>query len=130
MDNLKAQPSGVRGDVDTTYHTQQRDMFASGLAAEIGVYASAVWNAIKAHSDFNTGDSWPGIRRLCELTGISDQKVQESIKKLQASYLLRVIKKAGKSNHYMARERMDIRVGSRVICTVGLFALTSCSGIR
>jgi len=33
----------VQGDIDTTYHTQQRDMFASGLAAEIGVNAFAVW---------------------------------------------------------------------------------------
>lgn len=111
-------PQGARGDIDTTYHTQQRDMFASGLASDIGVYAYSVWNAIKSHSDFNTGDSWPGIRRLCALTGISDQKVQESIKTLQTWYLLRVVKKPGKSNHYIARERMDVRVGGRVICTV------------
>jgi hypothetical protein len=104
--------------IDTTYHTQQRDMFASGLAAEIGVYAYAVWNAIKAHSDFNTGDSYPGIRKLCKLTGISDQKVQSSIKDLEAAHLLRVVKKVRKTNHYVARERMDVRVGSKVICTV------------
>ncbi len=109
---------GIQGDIDTTYHTQQRDMFASGLAAEIGVYAYAVWNAIKAHSDFNTGDSYPGIRKLCELTGISDQKVQSSIKDLESAHLLRVVKKVRKTNHYIARERMDVRVGSKVICTV------------
>lgn len=108
----------IQGDIDTTYHTQQRDMFASGLAAEIGVYAYAVWNAIKAHADFNTGDAYPGIRKLCELTGISDQKVQSSIKDLEAAHLLRVIKKVRKTNHYIARERMDVRVGSKVICTV------------
>lgn len=108
----------IQGDIDTTYHTQQRDMFASGLAAEIGVYAYAVWNAIKSHADFNTGDSYPGIRKLCELTGISDQKVQSSIKDLEAAHLLRVIKRVRKVNHYIARERMDVRVGSKVICTV------------
>lgn len=108
----------LRGDIDTTYHTQQRDMFASGLAAEIGVYAYAVWNAIKSHADFNTGDSYPGIRRLCKLTGISDQKVQSSIKDLEAAHLIRVVKKVRKPNHYVARERMDVRVGTKVICTV------------
>ena len=111
-------PQGIQGDIDTTYHTQQRDMFASGLAAEIGVYAYAVWNAIKSHADFNTGDSYPGIRKLCELTGISDQKVQSSIKDLEAAHLLRVVKRVRRVNHYIARERMDVRVGSKVICTV------------
>ena len=61
--------TGVTGDIDTTYYTQQRDMFASGLAAEIGVNAFAVWHAIKSHADFQTGVSWPGIRRLMLLTG-------------------------------------------------------------
>jgi hypothetical protein len=110
--------NSLLGDIDTTYHTQQRDMFASGLAAEIGVYSYAVWNAIKSHADFNTGDAYPGIRKLCELTGISDQKVQSSIKNLEAVRLLRVVKKVRKTNHYIARERMDVRVGAKVICTV------------
>ena len=57
-DNAPA-PKGVRGDLDATYITQQRDMFASGLAAQIGVYAYTVWSAIKYHSDFQTGQSWP-----------------------------------------------------------------------
>lgn len=108
----------VMGDIDTTYHTQQRDMFASGLAAQIGVYAYAVWNAIKSHADFNTGDAHPGIRTLCKLTGISDQKVQESIKELEAAHLLRIVKLPRRTNHYIACERMDVRVGSKVICTV------------
>jgi hypothetical protein len=100
------------------YFTQQRDVFRSGLAAEIGVYAYSVWNAIKSHSDFNTGDSYPGIRRLCRLTGICDQTVQSSLKVLQEFHLLRVKKRGRKPNHYVARERMDVRVGDRVICTV------------
>jgi DNA-binding transcriptional regulator YhcF (GntR family) len=107
----------LRGDIDTTYHTQQRDMFSSGLAAEIGVHAFAVWHAIKAHSDFNTGESWPSIRRIVELTGCADKTVQAAIKTLVVSHLLRVSKK-GQKNLYVARERMDVRVGDRVICTV------------
>ena len=42
-------------------------MFESGLVAEIGVNAYAVWNVIKAHADFETGVAWPGIRRLVAL---------------------------------------------------------------
>lgn len=110
--------SQIRGDIDTTYHTQQRDMFASGLAAEIGVAAYAVWNAIKSHADFNTGDSYPGIRKIATLTGMSVNPVQDAIKKLVEFHLLRVVKQVRKTNHYMARERMDVRVGSKVICTV------------
>ena len=109
--------SGFRGDIDTTYHTQQRDMFSSGLAAEIGVHAFAVWHAIKSHADFQTGVAWPSIRRIVELTGCADKTVQAAIKTLVAAHLLRVSKK-GQRNIYVARERMDVRVGDRVICTV------------
>ena len=115
---MSAPAAGVlRGDIDTTYHTQQRDMFSSGLAAEIGVHAFAVWHAIKSHADFQSGQAWPSIRRIVELTGCADKTVQAAIKTLLASHLLRVSKK-GQKNLYVARERMDVRVGDRVICTV------------
>ena len=91
----------VQGDIDTTYHTQQRDMFASGLAAEIGVNAFAVWHAIKSHADFQTGVAWPGIRRLMLLTGLSTDPVQAAIKRLVDNHLLRVSKR-GQKNIYVA----------------------------
>lgn len=109
----------VQGDIDTTYHTQQRDMFASGLAAEIGVNAFAVWHAIKSHADFQTGVAWPGVRRLMLLTGLSTNPVQAAIKKLEASHLLRISKR-GQKHVYVARERMDVRLGDVVICTVAI----------
>lgn len=114
----KKPAAGLRGDIDTTYMTQQRDMFESGLVAEIGVNAYAIWNAIKCHADFETGVAWPGIRRLVEMCGISNMTVQGAIKTLQAAHMLRVKKRGRRSNEYVARERMDIRVGNRVICTV------------
>jgi len=110
---------GVRGNIDTTYHTQQRDMFTSGLAAQIGVYAYAVWNAIKYHSDFQTGKSWPGIRHLAEITGVSKASVEKAIDTLVQAHLLRVTKR-GQRNVYVARERLDVRVGDRVICTIAI----------
>lgn len=113
-----AASNSIRGDIDTTYYTQQRDMFASGLAAEIGVSAFAVWHAIKSHADWQTGQAWPGIRRLMALTGLSNDTVQSAIKKLVAAHLLRVTKRGQRTSMYVARERMDLRIGGRVICTV------------
>ncbi len=107
----------LKGEIDTTYQTQQRDMFTSGLAASIGVNAFAVWHAIKSHANYETGKCWPGIRRLMELTGIASASVQGAIKSLEQAHLLRVTR-LGKKNIYVARERMDVRVGKRVICTI------------
>jgi len=108
----------IQGDIDTTYTTHQRDMFTSGLAAEIGASAFMTWNAIKWHADFNTGESYPGIRRIAEITGMSTPTVVTSIKVLEANLLLRISGKRGQQNVYIARERLDVRVGKRVICTV------------
>lgn len=107
----------LQGEIDTTYQTQQRDMFTSGLAASIGVNAFAVWHAIKSHADYQTGKCWPGVRRLMELTGLSSATVQKAIKTLEDTNLLRVTRN-GKTNIYVARERMAVRVGRRIICTI------------
>jgi len=107
----------LTGSIDTTFVTMQRDMFTSGLAAEIGVSAFAVWHGIKFHSDFNNGEAYPGIRRIAEITGTAPMTVQTAIKVLLEKNLLRV-KKKGQKNIYVPRERMDVRVGGRVIATV------------
>lgn len=87
------------------------------MVAQIGANSFAVWSAIKAHADYQTGMSWPSIRRLMELTGLASATVQRCLKTLEASNLLRSEVK-GKSRYYLARERLDISLGSRVICTV------------
>jgi DNA-binding transcriptional MocR family regulator len=110
---------GVIGELDPTYLTQQRDFFASGLASKIGAVGYMVWSAIKYHSNFQTGESWPGIRHLADLTGVSPTTVQKAIKALESEHLLRVTRK-GKRNIYVARERMDVRVGARVICSIAV----------
>lgn len=107
----------LKGSLDTSYQTQQRDMFSSGLVSEIGVNAFAVWHAIKSHADYQTGKSWPGIRRLIELTGLASASVQRAIKTLESAHLLKVTR-LGQKNCYVARERMDVRVGSRVVVTI------------
>ena len=114
----------IQGRIDTSFQTMQRDLFASGLAAKIGMNAFGVWLAIKSHADYNTGQAWPGMRRLAELTGLSLGAVSNSVKALVDARLLRVLAEAkGKSrrgNTYVARERMDVRLGDRVLCTIVL----------
>ena len=45
----------IEGNIDSSFTTEQRDLFASGIVAEIGVNAYAVWSAIKFYADYNTG---------------------------------------------------------------------------
>lgn len=104
-------------EVDTTYQTMQRDFFASGMAAQIGPNAFAVWHAIKWHADYSSGESWPSVRRLMDLTGLASKTVQRALVTLQEALLLRV-RKVKNRNYYVARERLDIRLGEIKLCTV------------
>jgi DNA-binding Lrp family transcriptional regulator len=110
----------MKGKIDASFQTEQRDMFASGIVAEIGVNAYAVWSAIKYHADFQTGEAWPGMRRLGELVGLSKSAVDRAVDALEAAKLLRVVKSSNKrrGQTYVARERMAVRLGSRVLCTI------------
>ncbi len=107
----------MQGKINTSFATYQADLFESGLVAQIGPNAFAVWSAIKAHADYQTGVSWPSIRRLMELTGLASATVQKCLATLEANRLLRSEVK-NKRRFYLARERLDIHLGSRVICTI------------
>jgi DNA-binding transcriptional MocR family regulator len=107
----------MQGKINTSFATYQADLFESGLVAQIGPNAFAVWSAIKAHADFQTGVSWPSIRRLMELTGLASATVQKCLTVLEEHRLLRSEVK-NKRRYYLARERLDIHLGSRVICTI------------
>jgi hypothetical protein len=110
----------MKTKIDTTFQTMQRDLFESGIAAQIGMSAFGLWQAIKSHADFDTGEAEPGIRRLAEMTGMGKSTVSECVKILEKHKMLRVITKGkGKSGTlYVARERLDIRLGTRVLCTI------------
>ena len=73
----------MEGQIDSSFTTEQRDLFASGIVAEIGVNAYAVWSAIKFYADYNTGHAWPGMRTIGEKLGISKDTVQRAIESLQ-----------------------------------------------
>lgn len=105
--------------IDTSFNTMQQDLFESGIAASIGGNAFMLWNAVKTHADSETGVCWPGIRRLAEMTGSSVGAVHKHIEVLERAKLLRVTRgERGKGNEYVARERMDVRLGGRVLCTI------------
>lgn len=112
----------MQGTLDTTFGTFQRDLFESGLVAQIGPNSFAVWTAIKHHADFNNGIARPGIRRLCELTGLTDKTVMKCIDTLRDARLLRIVEQGHrkKATRYMATERLDVRLGDRLLCTIVL----------
>jgi len=107
----------MQGRINTSFATYQADLFESGLVAQIGPNAFALWSAIKAHADYQTGLAYPSIRRLMELTGLASATVQKCLHTLEDAKLLRSEVK-GRSRYYIARERLDISLGSRVLCTV------------
>jgi hypothetical protein len=107
----------MQGQINTTFGTYQADLFESGLVAEIGTSAFVVWCAIKTHSDFNSGLSWPGIRRLMKLTGLASATVQKALSGLEDAHLLRS-KVKGQRRYYVARERLDVKIGDCTLCTI------------
>mgnify|MGYP003376437864 CR=1 FL=1 len=107
----------INGRINTTFGTYQADLFESGLVAQIGPNSFAVWAAIKAHADFQSGVSWPSIRRLMELTGLASATVQKCLATLEAAHLLRSEVK-GRRRYYVARERLDVSIGPQVLCTI------------
>lgn len=110
----------MEGRIDSSFTTEQRDLFASGMVAEIGVNAYAVWQAIKYYADFNTGEAFPGMRTLGTKLGLSQPTVQRAVKSLEAAKLLRVTKGHTKrrGQTYVARERLRVALGNTVLCTI------------
>ncbi|KGC59674.1 helix-turn-helix domain protein [Burkholderia pseudomallei MSHR7498] len=107
----------MQGRIDTTFGTYQRDLFESGLVAEIGPNAFAVWCLIKSHSDWNTGTCFPSFRRLMERTGLASATVQKAVACLEAAHLLRS-ERRGQRRYYVARERLDVKLGDRTLCSI------------
>lgn len=108
------------GRIDSSFTTEQRDLFSSGMVAEIGVNAYAVWQAIKFYADFKTGEAFPGMRTLGQKLGLSTPTVHRAVKVLEGASLLRVTKAATKrrGQTYIARERLRVSLGERVLCTI------------
>jgi hypothetical protein len=110
----------MEGRIDASFTTEQRDLFASGIVAEIGVSAYAVWHAIKYYADFNTGKAFPGMRTIAAKLGIGVGSVSRAIESLERAKMLRVVQGHSKrrGQTYIARERMSVTVGATTLCTI------------
>ena len=109
------------GEIDATFQTAQRDMFTSGIVAEIGVNAYAVWSVIKFYADFQTGKAWPGMREIGKKIGLSQSTVARSVQTLSSAKMLRVVSESQfkrKGQTYIAREKLAVRLGGAVMCHV------------
>lgn len=110
----------MEGRIDCSFTTEQRDLFASGMVAEIGVNAFAVWQAIKHYADFRTGEAFPGMRTLGLKLGMSASSVSRAVERLVDYRLLRLAKRHTKrrGQTYIARERLRVTIGETVLCTI------------
>ena len=110
----------MEGRIDSSFTTEQRDLFASGIVAEIGVSAYAVWHAIKYYADYNTGKAFPGMRTIAAKLGIGVGSVSRAIESLERAKMLRVVQGHSKrrGQTYIARERMSVTVGATTLCTI------------
>jgi DNA-binding transcriptional regulator YhcF (GntR family) len=108
--------------INHSYLTTQSDIFDSGLVATIGAPAFTIWNAIKAHADYNTGQAFPGLRRLAEITGMGKSTAQRAVETLEKNHLLRIVRQANARAHrgqtYIARERIEVKAGEALVCTI------------
>ena len=82
-------------------------MFLQGTVAKIGGTAFTVYCAIKAHTDFNSGHSFPSQKLLAEQTGYSERQVIRSLKILEEHGLLEKTREQ-KRNIYSLKERLVI----------------------
>jgi predicted transcriptional regulator len=111
----------MEGEIDSTFQTQQRDMFMSGIVAEIGSNAYTVWSVIKCYADFKTGEANPGMRAIGAKINLGKSSVQRAVEVLEAAHLVRIVADAkfkSKGQTYVARERLAVRIGGRVICYI------------
>jgi hypothetical protein len=112
---VKRNKSGTT--IDSSFMTTQRDLFESGIVAEIGANAFATWMALKWHSDYATGQAFPGVRRLAEMVGLNKDTVSRCLHTLEEAKLLRT-QVRGRGKTYIPRERLDVRLGDVVACHV------------
>lgn len=112
----------MKGEIDSSFTTAQRDLFLSGLAAKVGAGAHMVWTVLKIHSGYSTGQCWPGVRRIAELSGMGVASVHRAIKTLEEHRMLRIAEKGSgkKTTRYIPREILHVRIGKRTICVVAV----------
>ncbi len=87
-----------------------RAMIDNGELAKMEGSTVKVYLVIKAHTNYSTGRSFPGIDLIAEKSGISEPQVKRCIKELEEmGYITKT--KVGRHNNYMLREKVAIHDG-------------------
>ena len=68
------------------------DAYLNGYARLCGVYATAVYNSLSRHADFNTQECFPSIEKIADQHNISKPSVISAIKELQKWNIISVKK--------------------------------------
>lgn len=93
---------------ETTWFHVFHSMIETGDIARMGPYAVTVYLVIKAHTNFDTGRSFPAIDTITDESGISRSQVIRSLKVLEANgYIAR--NREGRRNEYRLREKICIQ---------------------
>jgi Helix-turn-helix domain len=112
----------MKGEINTSFYTGQSDLFDSGIAASVGMNSIGVWLAIKTMADNRSGIAYPSVRRLAEVTGLATSTVQNCLKVLQQANFLRMVSSGsgGKSARWIARERLEVKIGNHPVCVIAI----------
>ena len=66
------------------------DAYLNGYARLCGVYATAVYNSLSRHADFNTQEAFPSIEKIAEQHNISRRSVIRGIKELELWGIIKI----------------------------------------
>jgi DNA-binding transcriptional ArsR family regulator len=102
--------NGRQGDLfkaETTWFHIFRDMVESGDVAKMGPHAVTTYLVIKAHTNFATGQSFPGVDTIAAKAGMSTRQVLRELKVLEDHGYLNK-RKEGRNNHYTLREKVQV----------------------
>lgn len=104
---------------ETTWFHVFQHMIESGDAAQMGGSAFLIYCTIKSFINWSTGISSPQIELICKITNISKSQVIRHLKKLaQMEYV--IIKKQGRQNIYVLREKIKITDQNRQMKAVAI----------
>ena len=103
---MSKEKEGKNGTAETAWFHLFRAMIVGGGVREMGPVPFTVYCVIKSHVDFATGQAFPSVPRIQELTGCSKSTVLRSLKTLEdLGYLTK--QKQGRKNIYTLREKID-----------------------
>lgn len=105
-------------EAETRWFQVFRSMIDSGDCARARPHAMVAYLVIKAHANLKTGHSFPGIKTIARLAGISEKQVKRSLVTLtEMGYLIKG--REGRANTYRLRERFVVQdIAENPVATV------------